>query len=135
MNWMKYGLAVLVAAVAASFSDWLFMGVLWHDKYLAHPEVWRRKPGDSAGENKAVMWSCGLSALTCAVFIFACARMHFGLIKDLNLAAVVWLAMGVPIIVGDALFIKIHPRITLAHALGRLAELVIAALAAGLILG
>jgi hypothetical protein len=132
---MRYGLAVVVASVAASLTDWLFMGVLWHEKYRAHPEVWRRAPGDSSGENKASLWACGLSALTCAVFIFACARLHFNLAADLKLAAVVWLGMAVPIIVGDALFVKIHPLITLSHALGRLAELVIAALAAGLILG
>lgn len=41
MNWLHYGLAVLAALIACSLSDWLFMGVLFHDKYKEHPEVWR----------------------------------------------------------------------------------------------
>jgi hypothetical protein len=41
VTWMHYGLAVVVALIACSLSDWLFMGVLFHDKYNEHPEIWR----------------------------------------------------------------------------------------------
>ena len=34
-------LAILAAGLATSLTDWLFMGVLFHEKYLAFPEVWR----------------------------------------------------------------------------------------------
>ena len=49
MNWTHYFLAVLLSGVASSFTDWLFMGVLFHDKYLATPEIWRGSPGQPEG--------------------------------------------------------------------------------------
>jgi hypothetical protein len=36
-----YALAVVVSGVMCSFTDWLFMGLLFHEKYKQHPEVWR----------------------------------------------------------------------------------------------
>lgn len=131
MNWMRFALISVTAGTAASLTDWLFMGVLWHDKYLAHPEVWRRQPGEAAGEDKAVLWACLLSYPTLAAFIFACARLHLYHAAALKLALVVWFAAPLPLLIGDALFIKLHPKITAAHALGWLAKLLVAAFAAG----
>jgi hypothetical protein len=131
MSTTRFALTALAAGTAASLTDWLFMGVLWHDKYLAHPEVWRRTPGDAAGENNAVLWACLLSYPTLAAFMFACARLHLRHAAALKLALVVWLAAPLPLLIGDALFIKIHPKVTTAHALGWLAKLLVAAFAAG----
>ena len=42
-NWGKVCLAVVAAGVAGSFTDWLFFGMIFHDKYLVHPEVWKKR--------------------------------------------------------------------------------------------
>lgn len=68
-------MAVLLAIVLTSFTDWFFVGALFHEKYRAHSEVWRRPRG---GPN-------------------------------------------------DAIFIKIHPLTTVAHAAGWLVRLLVAA--------
>ena len=44
---VRFVLAVGASGVAASFTDWLFMGKLFHRKYLETPEIWRVKPGQS----------------------------------------------------------------------------------------
>jgi hypothetical protein len=41
--------ATVVAGVLGSFTDWLFMGVLFHDAYNRHPEIWR--PAIAAGQD------------------------------------------------------------------------------------
>ena len=33
--------AIAVAGTVGSLTDWLFMGVLFHDAYSRYPEVWR----------------------------------------------------------------------------------------------
>jgi hypothetical protein len=53
MTWTRAGLAILAAAIATSLADWLFFGVLFHEKYKAFPEVWRRPEGGQ-GEGRAV---------------------------------------------------------------------------------
>ena len=37
MNWTRFLLAVVLSGLAATFTDWLFMGVLFHKKYIATP--------------------------------------------------------------------------------------------------
>jgi hypothetical protein len=39
MNWTRFLLAVVVSGLGASVTDWLFMGVLFHNKYLETPEI------------------------------------------------------------------------------------------------
>ena len=134
MDSLRYFIALIAASVAMSFSDWYFMGVLFHDKYLAHPEVWRRPQGGK-GENLAVAWSTLLGVATAAVFLYLAAWLGLGgSVGSLSLAFGIWLLAPLPLIVTNALFIKIHPLNTLAMALGWLMRLLICALAAWLIL-
>lgn len=134
MSPLWYGAAVAVGSIAVSFSDWYFMGVLFHDRYLAHPEVWRHS-GDKKSENLAVAWSTLLGVLTVAAFLWLAAWLGLaGSAGALSLAAGIWLVAPLPLIVTNGFFIKIHPLNTLAMCLGWLARLLIAGLAAWLIL-
>jgi hypothetical protein len=133
MDWKHFLLAVLLSGIAGSFADWLFAGVLFHDKYLAYPEVWR--PSLKQNDAGPIAWSMILGFLTFAAFITACEifRIH-GYDSDLRLAALIWVMVPVPLTITNALFIKLHPLIVVSHSLGWLAKLVIAALAAGWLL-
>jgi hypothetical protein len=134
MNWSYFFLAVLLAGTVSSFSDWLFGGILFHAKYNAHPEVWRQGPGQS--ETSAVAGSVTLVFLTSAAFIAACVVFHLhGYGETLRLALLCWLMVPLPLLITNALFIKLHPLVVVSHSLGWLAKLVIAALFAGFLLG
>jgi hypothetical protein len=37
----RYLLALVAATAVISLTDWLFFGVLFHDRYQRTPEVWR----------------------------------------------------------------------------------------------
>ena len=54
-------LVVVLSAILASFTDWFFMGVLFHDRYDIHPEVWR----EGRKERSKILWSqvIGVSCL------------------------------------------------------------------------
>ncbi len=129
MSFTWFALGVVVASLIASLSDWLFMGVLFHDKYLTYPEVWRPLgPNGEALKN-------GIASLTNVVTVggmmalcyYFDARTFAG---SLILAAGVWIVGPLPLLVINALYIKFHPLTVVAHALGWLAKLIVAAIAA-----
>jgi hypothetical protein len=127
MEWKKFLLAVLVAGVLSSFTDWLFGGVLFHGKYNAYPEVWR--PALRKSDAPAIAGSAALGFLTSAAFVAACVTFRVqGYENTLKLAALCWLMVPLPLLITNALFIKLHPLVVVSHSLGWLAKLFVAAL-------
>jgi Protein of unknown function (DUF1761) len=133
LSW-HYLWAILAAGVSSSFTDWFFMGFLFHEKYLTYPEIWWRPKGGE-GETSAIAISSVVSLLTplCLVALFA----HFHISSyagAINAALLVWGASAVPLLITNALFIKFHPLTVAAHALGWFAKFLIAGLATVLFL-
>ena len=134
MNWTRFLLAVIASGVATSLTDWLFMGVLFHSKYLATPEIWRKKPGES--EASYIVASTVLGVLSCAAFIFLCiwAGALASAAGALRLAVFAWLAAPVPVLGINAIWTKLHPLVGVAHALGWLARFAVTAVIAAWLL-
>jgi len=126
MNWPHFLLATLAASIAISLSDWFFTGVLFHDKYRAHPEIWRKREG----EGQAIALSTLLGVLTSAAFIFASFEFGIrGFASTFRFAVLCWLIAPLPLLITNAIYIKLHPLVVVSHALGWLARLTIAAIA------
>ena len=132
MDWLRFLLVVGLSSVIASFTDWLFMGVLFHDKYLAHPEVWR----DANGKNTdKIVISQGIGVVSSAAFTVLLAHhSHRDLTHDVVLAVVVWLAGAVPITAQNWVWMKLHPLIAASQAVGWLARFLITAVLAAFLL-
>jgi len=127
-------LAILASGVATSFTDWLFMGVLFHEKYLAFPEMWRIKPGQP--DKALIFWSQVVSLVSCAAFILVCARLGFHTwAATLKLAAMAWAMGPLPILIQNLMWTKVHPQITAGHLAGWLVRLLVCAVAFMLLLG
>jgi len=126
--------AILAAGILGTFTDWLFMGVLFHNAYNTYPEIWR--PGIRDGKDKAaILWAGALGFVMSAGVIALCALVGVGCIwSGLGVALLVWLAGPLIVIVVNALFVKLDSKITFAHCLGYLARMLIAGAAAGLVL-
>jgi uncharacterized protein DUF1761 len=134
MNWTRFLLAVLVSGLATSMTDWLFMGVLFHKKYLETPELWRNKPGQS--ETRGIIASSLVGAVSCAAFIYLCVWTGtLGLREVLRIAGIAWLAGPVPIIFSNIVWIKMHAILGVSHSLGWLARFVVTGLVASWMLG
>jgi hypothetical protein len=126
-------LAVLVSGFVFSLTDWLFGGVLFHDKYAAHPEIWRLAPGES--ETRSVVCSVALGFLTAAAFMAACLVFAIrGFRPAFEFAGLCWLMIPVPLLITNAFWIKMHPLVAVSHSFGWLAKLCVAALAAAWLL-
>lgn len=104
------------------------MGVLFHNKYLATPEIWRIKPGQS--DTRSIVLSSLLGVLSCAVFLYFCvwAGIILSHRTTLHTALLVWVAAPLPIIFSNIVWIKMHPLLGVSHSLGWLARFVVTAL-------
>jgi hypothetical protein len=130
---VRFVLAVGASGVAASFTDWLFMGKLFHRKYLETPEIWRVKPGQS--DTRSIIVSSLLGVVSCAAFIWLCRWTDaLTLRSELHMAELVWVAGAVPIIFSNIVWIKMNPLLGISHSLGWLARFVISALIGGWLL-
>jgi hypothetical protein len=133
MLWMLVA-AIAVSGTLATFTDWLFMGVLFHQHYNRYPEIWwpafREK-----GDRRAIVYSSVLAYATSAAIVTLCwvAQSH-GFAQALILSLLAWIAGPVVVLVTNGFWIKIDPRVTFAHTLGWLARFALAAAAAGFVL-
>lgn len=124
-------MAALAAGIAASMTDWAFMGDWLYKRFDRHPEIWRVS---AQNEASAIMWATPLPFLTCAAFAFTCAWLHLHSFRsEFLLAIAVWLIAALPLLIVNALFIKIGSAITASYALGWLVKLILAAIAVALI--
>jgi hypothetical protein len=133
MHWSRFLLALLVAGVGTSLTDWLFFGVLFHDKNNVYPEVWRPRQGSEIGK---VAWSTLLTLFTCAMFIHACEHFELSTLHyKFAFAMAIWLIACVPMIVTNGIWMKLHPLVSLAYVLGWLAKLLVVVFVAHWLLG
>jgi hypothetical protein len=131
--WMLVA-AIAVAGTVGAFTDWLFMGVLFHDAYNRYPEVWR--PGVVGGTNREpIIWASLLGYVMTAGVVALCAVAHVrSIVAGLEVGALAWIAGPPVVIVVANMFVKMDPKITLAHCIGYGARLLLAGAAAGFVL-
>ena len=87
------------------------------------------------GEMKVIAWSPRLPFVTCAVFTPLCARLNLhSYSATLKPALAIWLVGPLPLLITNALFIKLHSAITASYSLEWLVKLVVAAVAVTLVL-
>lgn len=126
---MRLLIALIVASIAISFTDWLFFGVLYHDRYMQTPNVWRE-----GSERNKIVWSMALAALGVAGFLFLAQVLNVhGSGPAFVLALLVWVAASLPQTATTTLYVKYSPVLGVSHALGWLARLVITAAAYAII--
>jgi hypothetical protein len=131
---VRFAMAAVAAGVASSFTDWIFMGAMFHGKYRETPEIWRIKPGEN--DKKSILASSLLGVLSCAAIIYVCRWTGTLTTRsELHMAGMLWLAGPVPIIFSNIVWIKMHPLLGISHSLGWLARFVLSALIGGWVLG
>jgi hypothetical protein len=127
MPWMRIGESALIGGIVTSLTDWLFAGDWLGPFYNKHPEVWRFVGGK--GEGVAIAWSSPMPF----ALLYAKLGLHT-MMAALKLAVALWVMIPLPLIVTNALFIKLHPVVTLSHVTGWLAKLIVAGMVAAWLL-
>ena len=130
MDW-RLGAAIAAGLIVASLVDWLFAGILFHDRYQAHPEVWRFN-----GANPRALMAAQALTIPTVVGLMALMRItgQTSLLPALEVATLVWLIAAVPAILANGIYIKIHPLVVASHSAGWLAKLAGVAAVASFIL-
>ena len=126
---MRYLIALIVATVVISLSDWLLFGALFHDRYLKTPATWRNVP-----EGRKIAGSMLLAVVgTLAVFALASRFGAHSFNALCALTLLVWLAASLPQTVTNTLYVNYDKALVGSHAAGWLARIAIASAAYGLI--
>jgi hypothetical protein len=115
--------AALVGGLLGSLADWLFAGVLFHQRYQRFPEVWR-----TGGERRRIAAAQALAVVTAAGF--AVLAWKLGQTDGrgaLKLAAMIWLIGPLPMLLANAMFIRIDHFVIVSHAAGWLVKLLLIA--------
>jgi len=134
MPWTRMALAILASGVVSSMTDWLFMGDWLYKRFDKHPEIWQFAGGE--GESKAIVYASVLPFLTCSVFVIVSVWLNLtSFNSSLKFALAVWLIGPLPLMIANALFIKLTPAIAVSYAFGWLVKLAIAGIAVALFLG
>jgi len=116
--------AVLAGAVLGSLADWLFAGIIFHERYKLHPEVWRA--GVETGGKGRILLAQALALVTAAGFTALAVKLgQTDWTGAPKLGAMIWLIGPLPLLLANALFIKIDPLVTASHAAGWLAKLLL----------
>jgi hypothetical protein len=132
MSWIVLA-AVFAAGTLATFTDWYFMGVLFHDRYGRFPETWR--PRDKSTETMPIVYSSALGYVTTAAVVGLCAMAGVADIwSGIKVAFLIWLAGSFVQVATTHIWVRIDASVSVAHALGYLARFLIAGIAAGIAL-
>ena len=129
MDWHSW-VAFVAGLVLASLADWLFAGVLFHDRNQAHPEVWRFN-----GPNVKALLAA--QALTIPTALGLVALMQWtgrtSLLSAMTIASLVWGIAAAPAIIANGIYIKLHPYVVASHTIGWLVKLLLVAVSASII--
>ena len=133
MHWQII-VAIIAAGLLSSFTDWFFMGVLFHDRYQKYPDTWWPRSGQGA-ERGAIMTSTALGFITAAAIILLCEYAGVASIGGGLIVAALAAAAG-PLVttITNGMWIKIDPMVTVAHTIGYIVRFLIAGIAAGIAL-
>ena len=117
--------AIIVAAVLYGLADWFFGGILFHDKYLAYPEVWRPRESNLY----AIIAAQALGLLSAIAFVVMAVKLQqTDFSQALTLAFWIWLVAPVPIYLTNFSFMKLHWMIVAGQLTGWLVKLLAMAL-------
>lgn len=133
MHWQII-VAVIVAGLLSSFTDWFFMGVLFSDRYQKYPDTWWPRSGRAA-ERGAIIWSTALGFITSAAVVLLCVEAGVTSVGGAMVVAALAAAAG-PLVttITNGMWIRIDPAVTFAHTVGYIVRFLIAGLAAGIAL-
>ena len=127
--------ATLLGGFLGSLADWLFAGVLFHERYMRHPEVWREGVSAGTDQRRRIVMAQALALLTSAAFVALAVKLgQTDPSGALKLAAMIWAIGPLPLLLANSLFIKIDPMVTASHAAGWLVKLLLCGAAVAILL-
>jgi hypothetical protein len=122
MNSLRFSQALvpgLIAGVLSIFTSWLWMGAIFHRFQKLTPQTWRPETGRSHALASAihVLAAMGIALLFTIVASDQSSSFFVGMGGSLRFGLACWGVFALPIILGDAIYINLHPLIVLGRLL------------------
>jgi hypothetical protein len=127
MSWVRFITVIVAATALTSLSDWVFSGLIFHDKALASPDIWR--PGGQEG--MLIAWSQLIGVVSSVAFLaLVVVTRSLTLRGVLVFAVLAWLAGPVVVIGQTVIWTKLHPLAGASQSLAWLIRFVVTGLLA-----
>ena len=135
MSWTRFFVTVLASGFAGMFTDWVFMGILFHDKYLLTPELWRKAKGGP--ETRYIVASTALGVLSCSalILLLGYAGALHSITGALWAAGLAWISGPLPLIATNSIWTRLHPLVAVSHSIGWLVRFMVTAILAAWLIG
>jgi hypothetical protein len=122
MNGLHFSHALvpgLIAGVLSIFTSWLWMGSVFHRFQKLTPQTWRRETARSHALSSAlhVLAAVGIAVLFAIVAHDQSPCFPAGIGGAIRFAFACWCVFALPIVVGDAIYINLHPFVILGQLL------------------
>lgn len=130
MELVKFFLVVAIAGTVSTLTDYVLTGG-WIQKRFTDATIWREKHAGFMGFLASL-----LPFFTCAVFAYAANRLAVRSVHAaVKLAAVMWVVGPLPLILNNAVFLKMRPAYVLSYAVSWIVKLALVAVLVGRFLG
>ena len=118
MNWMRLAAIAGGAGVLSTLTDWILAGD-WIQKHYKYPEIWRKD-----FKLYALLFATPLPFLTCAAFEILAVKLQLVGVKNcVKLAVAIWVIGPLPLIIADAVFMKVQRVYAASYAAAWLVKL------------
>lgn len=126
MNWIRLAAVAAAAGVLTTYTDWLLVGD-WIQKRFGHPEIWRKDAGVWA-----FVVATALPFLTCGAFAVLAWKLELVGVKHcVELAVAIWVIGPLPLVISNAVFLKLHRMFAALYAMAWLVKLMLVAVVVG----
>ena len=122
MNSLRFSQALvpgLIAGVLSIFTSWLWMGSIFHRFQKLTPQTWRPETGRSHALSSAVhiLAALGIALLFTIVAGDQSSPFAAGMGGSLQFALACWGVFALPILLGAAIYINLHPLVVVGQLL------------------
>ena len=122
MNGLHFSQALLpglIAGVLSIFTSWLWMGSVFHRFQKLTPQTWRRETARSHALSSAlhILAAVGIALLFTIVARDQSPYFSAGIGGSIRFAFACWCVFALPIVLGDAIYINLHPLVVLGQLL------------------
>jgi hypothetical protein len=121
----------LIAGVLSIFTSWMWMGAIFHRFQKLTPQTWRRETGGSHAISSVlhILAAVGIALLFGIVTSDQNSYFAAGIDGGLQFALVCWGVFALPVVLGSAIYINLHPLVVVGQLLDWLSTSLLATLA------
>jgi hypothetical protein len=122
MNSLRFSQALipgLIAGVWSIFTSWLWMGAIFHRFQKRTPQTWRPETARSHALSSAVhiLAALGIALLFRIVVGDEVFPFDSGISGAVQFALACWCVFALPILLGAAIYINLHPLVVVGQLL------------------